>query len=161
MFSFCYQSQVLSEEKRPIKITNSSIYGIIVEINTTKKEDAQVRVFGNNDESFECERDSIERFGVEFNPIVSVFITSAARLVLAITEALPARRGSLYAFCDTDSMTVPPECMGEIQEYFQKLFTIFIRCRPFQNGKGELQGRDKGTRTSLVLWYLSEKICSL
>ena len=102
-------------------ITNSTSYGIFVEINTTKKEDAKVQVFGNDDVPFLCERSSIERFGKEFHPIVSVLITSAARLVLALTEALLARRGAIYAFCDTDSMAIPSKCLDEVQSYFQKL----------------------------------------
>lgn len=60
-------------------------------------------------------------FGNNFNPIIATLITSASRLILVITEAILSKHNSTYAFCDTDSMAVPPEHIKEIQGYFQKL----------------------------------------
>ena len=50
-----------------------------------------------------------------------MFITSASRLVLGITEALLARHGTNYAYCDTDGIGIPPEHVVEVQDYFQSL----------------------------------------
>ncbi len=102
-------------------ITNSSSYGIFVEINSSKKENSQIRVYGNQSESFINVKDTVELFGQEFNPIVSTLITSASRLVLAITEAILAKHGETYAFCDTDSMAISPKMVEVVQSYFQLL----------------------------------------
>ena len=102
-------------------ITNSSSYGIFVEINSQKATDAQVKIYGNTAEPFVNVKDTMEKSGPAFNPIVSTLITSASRLVLAITEAILIQHNETYAFCDTDSMAVPPIMTKEIQEYFQKL----------------------------------------
>jgi len=48
-------------------------------------------------------------------------ITGYARLMLAITEVLLKRTGNVHAFCDTDSMAVPKECVKYIQDFFQPL----------------------------------------
>ncbi|KAF5039065.1 hypothetical protein DSECCO2_547780 [anaerobic digester metagenome] len=77
-------------------------------------------VFSSND-PFESHQSVIEKPGPFFNPIIGTMVTSAARLVLAITESLLLRRGAVYAFCDTDSMAVPPDNVEEIQSFFQGL----------------------------------------
>ena len=59
--------------------------------------------------------------GFIFNPIIAVSITSASRLLLVATEVLLSRHGATHAYCDTDSMTVPPQYTKEIQEFFQVL----------------------------------------
>ena len=56
-----------------------------------------------------------------FNPIIAVSITSASRLLLAATEVLLSRHGVTHAYCDTDSMAIPPEYTKDIQGFFQVL----------------------------------------
>ena len=63
----------------------------------------------------------VEEFGKQFNPFVATFITAGARLVLGIVEAILARHDAVHAFCDTDSMAVPPEHAKEVQGFFSAL----------------------------------------
>jgi len=101
-------------------ITNSTSYGIFVEINPEETK-TDVTVYGNNSTVFTTTQNKSERWGIQFNPAIATFITSASRLVLAIAESILVKHGSMYAFCDTDSMAIPPEYVDEIQRYFQNL----------------------------------------
>ena len=107
--------------QKPIKIlANASSYGIYIEMNPKElKEDIKTEVY--SDKHFCTDKSSIEEIGRYYNPIISVMITGYARLMLAITEALLKRTGNIHAFCDTDSMAVPKECVKEIQDFFQPL----------------------------------------
>jgi len=67
------------------------------------------------------EEKKIKKPGFMFNPIIAVSITSASRLLLAATEVLLSRHGVTHAYCDTDSMAIPPQHTKEIQEFFQVL----------------------------------------
>jgi len=111
-------------------ILNSTSYGIFVQENV-HSEEGDVRVFSSSD-PFESRQSVIEKPGPFFNPIIGTMVTSAARLVLAITESLLLRRGAVYAFCDTDSMAVPPENVEEIQSFFQGLNPYPFRAELFK-----------------------------
>jgi hypothetical protein len=100
-------------------ISNSTSYGIFVEINGIPQKNTKVKVYGNT--SYTVVKDNIETFGKAFNPLVSTLITSASRLILAITERILTDNDSFYAFCDTDSMAIPPDMVRIIQEFFQPL----------------------------------------
>jgi hypothetical protein len=103
-------------------VSNATSYGIFVEINANRERRKRaVDVYGVCGESFEVETDIVEGFGRFFNPIAATMITSGARLVLAIVETLLAKHNAAYAYCDTDSMAIPPEYTNEIQDYFQTL----------------------------------------
>lgn len=107
--------------QKPIKIlANASSYGIYIEMNPKElKEDIKINVY--SDKQFSINKGIIEEIGTYFNPIISVMITGYARLMLAITEVLLKRTGNVHAFCDTDSMAVPKECVKNIQNFFQPL----------------------------------------
>ena len=107
--------------QKPIKIlANASSYGIYIEMNPKElKEDIKINVY--SDKQFSINKGIIEEIGTYFNPIISVMITGYARLMLAITEVLLKRTGNVHAFCDTDSMAVPKECVKDIQDFFQPL----------------------------------------
>lgn len=101
-------------------ITNSISYGIFVEITTleeTKK--LPIEVYGLS--NFVQHKEKIERPGYMFNPIIAVCITSASRLLLAITEILLSKHGKAHAYCDTDSMMISPKHTKEVQRFFQPL----------------------------------------
>lgn len=100
-------------------ITNATSYGIFVEINPMEKKNVEINVYGL--EQFTNTKNIVENFGKAFNPLMATFITSASRLVLAISEAILNKHNGAYAFCDTDSLAIPPEYVKEIQDYFQKL----------------------------------------
>ena len=107
--------------QKPIKIlANASSYGIYIEMNPKElKEDIKINVY--SDKQFSINKGIIEEIGTYFNPIISVMITGYARLMLAITEVLLKQIGNVHAFCDTDSMAVPKECVKDIQDFFQPL----------------------------------------
>ena len=100
--------------QKPIKIlANASSYGIYIEMNPKElKEDIKINVY--SDKQFSINKGIIEEIGTYFNPIISVMITGYARLMLAITEVLLKQIGNVHAFCDTDSMSVPKECVKDI-----------------------------------------------
>lgn len=117
--------QVLKDAKDPrqqiIKIiTNAISYGIFVEMNTLEESDKiPIDVYGMK--HFVQNKTKIEKSGFMFNPILAISITSASRLLLATCEILLSKHNMTHAYCDTDSMMVPPETTREIQEFFQPL----------------------------------------
>ncbi len=108
--------------QRAVKIVaNATSYGVFIEINPKVLPfDSRVRIHGNQ-ETFELKMNKVEEPGKLFNPLLATMVTSTARLALAITEAILAEHGATYAFCDTDSMAVPPEYVDEIQSFFRQL----------------------------------------
>ena len=115
------QYQHHDRKQQVIKIiTNAISYGIFVEINTfDESSKIPIDVYGLN--HFENKKTKTEKAGYMFNPIIAVAITSAARLLLSTTEALLHKHGTTHAYCDTDSMMIPPQYTKEIQEFFQPL----------------------------------------
>lgn len=99
-------------------IANATSYGIYAQINTERQK-SEVDVYGL--EHFVTTVEKTERQGEWFNPLLATLITSGSRLILAIVEAILARHGATYAFCDTDSMAIPSEYVDEVQSFFQKL----------------------------------------
>lgn len=109
----------LEKKQKALKlIANATSYGIFMEINTENKK-ADVEAYGLD--RLQCRVEKTENFGKQNNPFVATFITSAARLVLGAVEAILAKHGAIHAFCDTDSMAVPPQYAKEIQEFFSAL----------------------------------------
>lgn len=101
-------------------ITNAISYGIFVEINTLEEsEKIPIDVYGLR--HFEDKKIKSEQTGYMFNPIIAVSITSSARLLLGATEVLLNKHNATHAYCDTDSMMIPPQYTKEIQEFFQPL----------------------------------------
>lgn len=140
----------LDSEQNIIKIiSNSTSYGIFVEINTENKPNSKTEVYGIDD-PFLCESDTLENEGAAFNPIISTFITSASRLILAISEAILKQHGESYAFCDTDSLAIPPQCVEKIQTYFQKLTPYSFKDPLF---KIEDQNYNEDTKELEDLWF--------
>lgn len=101
-------------------IVNAISYGIFVEIVTLEEsKKIPIDVYGLS--HFTENKNKIEKFGFMFNPILAVSITSASRLLLAVTEILLAKHDTTHAYCDTDSMMVPPEHTREIQKFYKPL----------------------------------------
>lgn len=101
-------------------IANAISYGIFVEIQQEdEKEPIPVQVYGR--EHFVESKTKSEKVGYMFNPIIAVSITSASRLLLSVTEILLEKKNSTHAYCDTDSMFVPPQHTKMIQDFFQPL----------------------------------------
>ncbi|MEO9307469.1 MAG: DNA polymerase [Nitrososphaera sp.] len=117
--------QKLKDENDPREhvvkiIVNAISYGIFVQIDTDdESKPVPVDVYGLD--HFTQDKTKIESFGYMFNPIIATSITSASRLLLAATEILLAKHGKTHAYCDTDSMMVPPRYTKMIQKFFQPL----------------------------------------
>ncbi len=113
--------QYYDRQQKIIKIiTNAISYGIFVEINTFDESGKiPIDVYGLT--HFEDQKTKSEKVGYMFNPIIAVSITSSARLLLATTEVLLNKHNATHAYCDTDSMVIPPKHTKEIQEFFQQL----------------------------------------
>jgi len=113
--------QYYERQQKVIKIiTNAISYGIFVEINTFEESNKiPIDVYGLT--HFEDRKIKSEKVGYMFNPIIAVAITSSARLLLSTTEALLNKHNTTHAYCDTDSMMIPPQYTKEIQEFFQPL----------------------------------------
>jgi len=89
-----------------LKILANSIYGFFVElIPELQNENVQLEVF-SGDKNFPDSSDVIEKAGKWFFPPLASLITSAGRLLLAMTEACVMEEKGTYLFCDTDSLAI-------------------------------------------------------
>lgn len=136
-------------------VTNATSYGIFVEINTEDCKGDILRVYGGED-VFDDVVVKDERTGRHFNPVMATLITSAARLVLSIAETILTRHGEHYAFCDTDSMAIPPSMVKDIQSYFQQLTPYAFPHELFKLEK-ENFGEDGKTVEPLFFYGISSK----
>jgi hypothetical protein len=89
-----------------LKILANSIYGFFVELNPeNKKKKVPVKVF-SGEKKFIDASDALENEGNWFFPPLASLITSAGRLLLAMTEACVQQKRGTYLFCDTDSLAI-------------------------------------------------------
>jgi hypothetical protein len=89
-----------------LKILANSIYGFFVElIPELQNENARLEVY-SGDKHFSDSSDVIENSGKWFCAPLASLITSAGRLLLAMTEASVAEKEGAYLFCDTDSLAI-------------------------------------------------------
>jgi hypothetical protein len=89
-----------------LKILANSIYGFFVElIPELQNRNAQLRVFSGG-KNFSDSSDVIEKEGKWFFAPLASLITSAGRLLLAMTEACVSEKKGTYLFCDTDSLAI-------------------------------------------------------
>ncbi len=89
-----------------LKILANSIYGFFVElIPELQNDNVKLEVF-SGEKKFSDSSDVIEKAGKWFFPPLASLITSAGRLLLAMTEACAAQKKGTYLFCDTDSLAI-------------------------------------------------------
>lgn len=89
-----------------LKILANSIYGFFVElIPELQNNNVPLEIF-SGEKNFSDSSDVIERAGPWFFPLLASMITSAGRLLLAMTEECVNRRKGTYLFCDTDSLAI-------------------------------------------------------
>jgi hypothetical protein len=89
-----------------LKILANSIYGFFVElIPEIQSKNVQVNVF-SGDAHLKDFSDTIENQGPWFFAPLASLITSAGRLLLAMTEACVEKKKGTYLFCDTDSLAI-------------------------------------------------------
>jgi DNA polymerase elongation subunit (family B) len=90
-----------------LKILANSIYGFFVElIPEIQNKNVAVNVF-SGEKAFSDSSNVIENSGQWFFPPLASLITSAGRLLLAMTEACVKENQGTYLFCDTDSLAMP------------------------------------------------------
>ena len=95
-----------------LKILANSIYGFFVELNPEiQKKKVPVNV-SSGEKNFSDPTDVTEKAGSWFFPPLASLITSAGRLLLAMTEACVDRKNGTYLFCDTDSLAIVSSKMG-------------------------------------------------
>jgi hypothetical protein len=89
-----------------LKILANSIYGFFVElIPELQNKNVPLEVF-SGEKKFSDSSDVIEKAGLWFFPPLASMITSAGRLLLAMTEECVSRKKGAYLFCDTDSLAI-------------------------------------------------------
>jgi hypothetical protein len=89
-----------------LKIFANSIYGFFVElIPELQNNNVPLEVF-SGEKRFSDSSDVIEKAGLWFFPPLASLITSAGRLLLAMTEECVNRKKGTYLFCDTDSLAI-------------------------------------------------------
>ncbi len=100
--------RALDVEQEFLKIlANSAAYGISVQINPVEFDKREwIEVLGPRKHSHRILKKQCESPGPYFHPLLGAVTTSAARLMLAITEMLILDEGLDWAFCDTDSMAI-------------------------------------------------------
>jgi len=95
-----------------LKILANSIYGFFVELNPEiQKKKVPVNV-SSGEKNFSDSTDVTEKSGSWFFPPLASLITSAGRLLLAMTEACVDQKKGTYLFCDTDSLAIVSSNMG-------------------------------------------------
>lgn len=134
-------------ENKALKIlANSTCYGILVEVlrdNAPKPE--SIAVFGPDGLNIETTSEAIEEPGKYFHPLLATLITSAARLMLSITERLAVDRDLSWAFCDTDSLALArPKGMSrdEFQKHVRAVVDWFAGLNPYDKQGSILQIED-------------------
>ncbi len=89
-----------------LKILANSIYGFFVELNPEiQNKNVPVNVW-SGEKNFPDSTDVTEKPGSWFFPPLAALITSAGRLLLAMTEACVEEKNGTYLFCDTDSLAI-------------------------------------------------------
>ncbi len=89
-----------------LKIFANSIYGFFVElIPESQTKNVPLEIF-SGEKNFAESGDVIEKEGRWFFPHQASLITSAGRLLLAMTEACVTEQKGTYLFCDTDSLAI-------------------------------------------------------
>jgi hypothetical protein len=90
-------------------LANSGSYGIYAEMvrhELNSKHEVPVEVFSNGPKPFTSPTAAPETPGEFCFPPIAACITGAARLMLALVEALVVEAGGSWAMCDTDSMAI-------------------------------------------------------
>jgi DNA polymerase elongation subunit (family B) len=122
-------------------LANATSYGIFIELNVedTDEDDKPFEVFTGQC-SFTAKPKKREEPGEYFHPLLATLITGAARLMMAITEALIREEKLDWAFCDTDGIAIasPPEQSEEgFEGRVEKIRSWFEGLNPYE-AKGSI-----------------------
>ena len=116
----------LDNQQNILKIIANSIYGINVQIDTvpvdkSKHPDGKITkdVYGLRHLYARVGKN--EEQGKAFNPLIATWLTSGARLILAMAEAYLEETGGYYAYMDTDGIFVDPSSVKGLQALVEGL----------------------------------------
>lgn len=133
-------------------IANATSYGIFIQMDPRHKKNQNITVHGL--ESFDCLVDKTEKSGMFFNPIMSVFLTAGARLILASAENLVQKNNGYVAYCDTDSVFISPKHVKLVQKFFRPLNPY---CEDVEMFKVEEDKKTKKTLDNVKCIAISSK----
>ena len=141
------EKAALDAQQQGLKIlANSTSYGIFVEINVEQLDRAKrVEVYDFRGQMRTVQARKVERPGRYFHPLLATLITSAARLMLALTERGAADEGLGWVFCDTDSLSIAqPECLPapEFLTRVERVRGRFASLNPYET-KGRILQLEK------------------
>jgi len=105
-------------------IANTVSYGDYIQVNSEKASSRVVVPVYGIEEPFYVDARTLaktESPSKHFNPIIGVFLTAGARLVLGAAERLVRNNGGYISYMDTDAIFVSPRHAGMIQGFFQRL----------------------------------------
>lgn len=106
-------------------VANSTGYGIFVQQNVQEMaERIAIHCYPAAGREFLVDMDKVEQPGEFFHPLLGTLITSAARLMLAITERLIFDAGFDWAFCDTDSMAIAKPTSMDNAEFYSRAESV-------------------------------------
>ncbi len=112
-------------------IANATSYGIFIEI---IRDDAPkpepLHVFGPDGERQAISSTALEQPGNFFSPMLGVFITGAARLMLALAEKQTMDAGLEWVFCDTDSLAIAKPAGMTEGEFRARALSVIDRFKP-------------------------------
>jgi DNA polymerase elongation subunit (family B) len=127
-------------------LANSTAYGISVQIDPADFDKREyINVFGPRERPHRIFSKRYETPGPYFHPLLGAVTTSAARLMLAITEQLIIESGLDWAFCDTDSMAIAkPDEIAEqdFQARVEAIRSWFILLNPYGSAESLLKLED-------------------
>ena len=106
-------------------VANSMGYGIFVQQDVQElAERVAIHCYPATGREFLVDMDKVEQPGEFFHPLLGTLITSAARLMLAITERLVFDTGLNWAFCDTDSMAIAKPAGMDNPEFYRRAESV-------------------------------------
>lgn len=113
-------------DRNVLKLVASSMgYGIFVQQDVQElAERIAIHCYPAAGREFLVDMDKVERPGEFFHPLLGTLITSAARLMLAITERLVFDAGLDWAFCDTDSMALAKPVGMDNAEFYRRAESV-------------------------------------
>jgi len=127
-------------------LANSTAYGISVQIDPADFDKREyIDIFGPRARAHRILSSRYEKPGPYFHPLLGAVTTSAARLMLAITEKLITDEGLDWAFCDTDSMAIAKAdgiSDAEFSARVERIRNWFTPLNPYGNAESLLKLED-------------------
>ncbi|WP_290748761.1 hypothetical protein [Henriciella sp.] len=124
-------------------IANATSYGVTIEVNRDDAPKAEpLELYRPDCEKELVKTQCLEEPGKLYNPALGVFITAAARLMLALAEHQAKAQGLDWVFCDTDSLAMsrPEEIdADEFEERVRNVVNWFVPLNPYRKPGSILQ----------------------